>query len=146
MSASLLKDLYQLKLSKLKAQEESYRQEVADWYENGDGRKSDWRRSENGKMRNYGGKGYRFPYCPHGTDLWTDYDNICGPCEDGFSVEQLAQWAAESALSEAHMETKARLDWIKADPESQAYGGDLMALACKPIDDLHKAVKKFKRQ
>jgi hypothetical protein len=25
----------------------------------------------------------RFPNCIHGTSNWTDYDNICGACEDG---------------------------------------------------------------
>lgn len=28
-------------------------------------------------------RGYRAHYCEHGTNNWTDYDNICGPCEDG---------------------------------------------------------------
>lgn len=27
--------------------------------------------------------GFRPHYCIHGTNLWTDYDNICGGCEDG---------------------------------------------------------------
>lgn len=27
-------------------------------------------------------EGYRPHHCFHGTNLWTDYDNICGPCED----------------------------------------------------------------
>lgn len=27
--------------------------------------------------------GYRPHYCEHGMNQWTDYDNICGPCEDG---------------------------------------------------------------
>lgn len=31
-------------------------------------------------------EGYRPHYCEHGTNLWTDYDNICGPCEDGLSM------------------------------------------------------------
>lgn len=26
--------------------------------------------------------GYRPETCFHGTYLWTDYDNICGPCEE----------------------------------------------------------------
>lgn len=26
--------------------------------------------------------GYRPATCFHGTNLWTDYDNICGPCEE----------------------------------------------------------------
>ncbi len=24
--------------------------------------------------------------CEHGTDRWVDYDNICGPCEDGITM------------------------------------------------------------
>jgi hypothetical protein len=28
-------------------------------------------------------EGHRPHYCIHGTDLWTDYDNICQGCEDG---------------------------------------------------------------
>ena len=31
-------------------------------------------------------EGYRPHYCEHGTNQWTDYDNICGPCEDGHSM------------------------------------------------------------
>lgn len=27
--------------------------------------------------------GYRPSRCFHGTNLWTDYDPMCGPCEDG---------------------------------------------------------------
>lgn len=27
---------------------------------------------------------YRFPNCIHGTSNWTDYDNICGACEEGY--------------------------------------------------------------
>lgn len=26
---------------------------------------------------------YSFPACVHGASNWTDYDNICGPCENG---------------------------------------------------------------
>lgn len=31
-------------------------------------------------------EGHRPKFCEHGTSLWTDYDNICGPCEDGISM------------------------------------------------------------
>lgn len=31
-------------------------------------------------------EGHRPHYCEHGTNMWTDYDNICGPCEDGLSM------------------------------------------------------------
>lgn len=30
--------------------------------------------------------GFRSRSCEHGTDNWTDYDNICGACEDGYSM------------------------------------------------------------
>ncbi len=28
---------------------------------------------------------YREAFCEHGTSLWTDYDNICGGCEEGWT-------------------------------------------------------------
>lgn len=28
-------------------------------------------------------RGYRMHYCVHGTNLWVDYDPICGGCENG---------------------------------------------------------------
>jgi len=31
-------------------------------------------------------EGHRAHYCEHGMSRWTDYDNICGPCEDGISM------------------------------------------------------------
>lgn len=37
----------------------------------------------------YREQGYRPHYCEHGTNLWVDYDNICGPCEDGFHLRSL---------------------------------------------------------
>lgn len=30
--------------------------------------------------------GYRPAHCEHGTSLWTEWDNICGPCEDGLTM------------------------------------------------------------
>lgn len=35
-------------------------------------------------------------YCEHGTNRWTDYDNICGPCEDGDSLSNKVFLMAES--------------------------------------------------
>lgn len=34
----------------------------------------------------YRADGFRPHYCEHGTNQWTDYDNICGGCEDGVSM------------------------------------------------------------
>lgn len=50
------------------------------------------RRAEQGYLdyieacESYRRDGYRPHYCEHGTNLWTEYDNICGPCEDGLSM------------------------------------------------------------
>ena len=38
----------------------------------------------------YAKQGYAPHYCKHGTNLWTDYDNICGPCEDSASNYEIA--------------------------------------------------------
>ena len=35
------------------------------------------------ECREYAADGYRPHYCLHGVNLWTDYDNICGWCEEG---------------------------------------------------------------
>lgn len=39
-------------------------------------------------------QGHRPHYCIHGTNQWTDYDNICGGCEDGLTVWDMAERAA----------------------------------------------------
>jgi hypothetical protein len=31
-------------------------------------------------------EGFRAQYCEHGTYQWVDWDPICGPCEDGWSM------------------------------------------------------------
>lgn len=72
-----------------------YEEDVRDWYARGDGRSPNWRTEideETGEVYqwNAGGKGYTYPECIHGASRWTDYDNICGPCEDGYSIHELA--------------------------------------------------------
>jgi len=102
-------------LRKLKARAAEYRAEVDEWYRAGDGRSPRyWTNPETGRTRNYGGKGYSFPYCEHGSSLWTDYDNICGGCEDGYSVYQLAVWSAHEKVSEVNR----RIDWLTDAPRS----------------------------
>lgn len=34
-------------------------------------------------------QGYRPQYCIHGTNTWTDYDNICPGCEDGIYPQDI---------------------------------------------------------
>lgn len=44
--------------------------------------------------------GFRPHYCEHGTNNWTDYDNICGGCEDGRTMGdpmQRMEYALDSA-------------------------------------------------
>jgi hypothetical protein len=53
------------------------------------------------ECESYRREGYRPRYCPHGTNQWTDWDNICGPCEDGWYP-----WDMETALAEAHRRTR----------------------------------------
>ena len=50
-----------------------FRVEKNNWYRHGDGRPSF-----------EGGRGLTFPHCIHGMSRWLSYDNICGPCEDGW--------------------------------------------------------------
>lgn len=52
------------------------------------------------ECESYRRDGYRPAYCEHGTSLWTDYDNICGPCEDGRTMSdgvQRREYALDSA-------------------------------------------------
>lgn len=101
-------------LHKLKAREAEYRADREDWYRSGDGRSPRWIEREDGQHVNMGGKGYSYPYCPHGSSMWTDYDNICGPCEDGYSVYQLAIWTAQEKVHAVNE----RIDWLVTAPAS----------------------------
>lgn len=50
---------------KLRGIQDEYREACEDWYQ----------------------MGYRPEVCIHGTNQWTDYDNICGGCEGGEFTE-----------------------------------------------------------
>jgi hypothetical protein len=102
-------------LRKLKKAESDYRNDVDEWYRSGDGRSPKWVVDhETGRSHNMGGKGYSFPYCPHGSSNWTDYDNICGGCEDGSSLYQRAIWSAQEKVAEYNK----RIDWLVSAPDS----------------------------
>lgn len=85
-------------LRRLRAAYLEYQEEVDDWYRSGEGRKPNWRVefNDDGEVYrwNAGGSGYTFPACIHGRSLWTDYDNICGPCEDSLTLYEQALAAA----------------------------------------------------
>lgn len=44
--------------------------------------------------------GFRASHCEHGTSQWTDYDNICGGCEEGITMGDGIQ-RRRRALNEA---------------------------------------------
>lgn len=68
----------------------------------------------------YSRQGYRPHYCVHGTNQWTDYDNICGGCEDGiFSAGQFALIWADQRDSEYQTAYDAYMYLVKCHaPES----------------------------
>lgn len=68
------------------------------------------RRTYEEECRRDSAQGYRPHYCIHGMNLWTDYDPICGPCEDGYTDRELA-------LAQAHTDVRsymARLNAVNA--------------------------------
>lgn len=72
-------------------------------------RLDDRRRTYEEECRRDAAQGYIPHYCIHGTNRWTDYDNICGPCEDGYTDRELA-------LMQAYGDVRsylARLDAVK---------------------------------
>ena len=88
-------------LREARARREAYEAEVRDWYENGDGR-----------PRSEGGKGFTFPTCIHGRDLWVDHDIPCGACEGEDGVISEAMGFAR----ERFLRFNDRWDWANAAP------------------------------
>ena len=80
-----------------KAMYDAYEEDVRDWYRNGDGRPT-----------REGGRGHTYPECIHGYSRWTDYDNICGSCEDGYGSYnylrelEVAKEMAKDSFQEFH--------------------------------------------
>lgn len=85
-------------------------------------------------------EGFRIHYCFHGTNLWTDYDPICGPCEDGAYeprhhridgpefTEMVENWATSLARKNRY---NLILDMIKGDAQDINTRSDLAALKIK---------------
>lgn len=72
-----------------------------------------WHRHGDGKK-----KGYTYPYCFHGTYQWTDYDNICGGCEDsfnGYNPLTFYRWAIGKAHQD-YAEHVRRAEWLLSAP------------------------------
>lgn len=47
-------------------------------------------------------QGFRPHYCIHGTNQWTDYDNICYGCEEGVTLLKMAVSRAAARITEGH--------------------------------------------
>lgn len=121
-------------LRDLKAREAEYYAEREEWYMSGDGRRPNYRTNpETGRLVNYGGKSHSFPIaCVHGSSAWTDYDNICGPCEDGYSIYQLAIWEAQERVAKVNE----RIEWLGTAPSSLRHTEmhrELLEWALSPI-------------
>lgn len=54
-------------------------------------------------------EGFRPHYCIHGTNQWTDYDNICGACENyGYNGLPNPYEVAVATVRQAEREAQAR--------------------------------------
>lgn len=132
-------------LRRLKAWEAAYEQEVDDWYRSGPGRSPRWREEpvidgETGEFVgidrwNAGGNGYTFPACIHGMSRWTDYDNICGGCEDGRTVYELALACAWSDFHKFTKRQNATLALADQSPPHEVMG-ILLGWACEALQIL----------
>jgi hypothetical protein len=56
---------------------------------------ADWRR------------GFRPHYCPHGMNLWVDWDPICGPCEESLTLLEEAVAIARGQIWQEREQAKA---------------------------------------
>lgn len=72
------------------ADEARHEADVREWYTHGDGASPRYMQDpDGGGAVNVGGRGYTYPECVHGTSRWTDWDNICGGCEEGASLADI---------------------------------------------------------
>jgi hypothetical protein len=83
-------------------------------------------------------EGYRPHYCIHGTNLWTDYDPMCGPCEDGYGYYHFDTYArlsldeAKSAIAEQDERTQ-KLVALMLDKAPIEITEDLSAWVKQPV-------------
>lgn len=87
-------------------------------------------------------KGYSVSHCIHGTSLWTDYDPMCGPCEDGYGYWDY-QLHAEDVLG---LVRSARRECVKRQrmvADLMVMGapvtGEMVTWASAPIERLRNA-------
>lgn len=81
-------------------------------------------------------EGFRPQYCIHGTNQWTDYDNICGGCEMGRSYFDYAEEALDAiARAKArYAEHEARVSAVVGlSAKGAPISAELMAWVSAPI-------------
>jgi hypothetical protein len=89
----------------------AYQEDRDAWYTTGDGKR----------------RGYRYPYCFHGASLWTDYDNICAGCEDGFNGYNpmtFYRYALDNAKTD-YAVAASRCEWLWGSKELHELPSDL---------------------
>lgn len=115
-TAAMYRPIFRAILKRVMAFQAEYEADVEAWYTTGDGAPSNWvtEVDADGEVYTYnaGGRGYAYPNCIHGSSLWTDYDNICGGCEDSLTAIQLAQQEARYTFTNFVK----RMEWLDAAP------------------------------
>lgn len=115
-TAAMYRPIFRAALKRIMAFQAEYEADVEAWYTTGDGASSNWvtEVDAEGEVYTYnaGGRGYAYPNCIHGSSLWTDYDNICGGCEDSLTAIELAQQEARHTFRQFCE----RMDWLNAAP------------------------------
>lgn len=130
-------------LASIRAREAEYAKDVREWYEEGDGQSPNWVAASTqewfdpewdnpDRMVNIGGRGYSYPACIHGSSLWTDYDNICGGCEDSTTATRAAVEIADGIVREFNK----RLDWASAAPRNlpRELSSEIWKYVCEPVN------------
>lgn len=101
-----------------------------------------WAKFEEEKEAYYR-EGFRPQYCFHGTSNWTDYDNICGPCEDGYGWfdRQAYRLLSLSMAHQAYREWSKRVDLLTAirDADAPADWSALYKWASEPLKEFREA-------
>jgi hypothetical protein len=78
-------------------------------------------------------RGLTAHYCEHGTNRWTEYDNICGGCEDGHSLRDpmVRRRVALDQAQERHGDAMRLLKWAQQAHDhgmySDAFQSDMLA-------------------
>jgi hypothetical protein len=89
-------------------------------------------------------QGFRPHYCIHGTNLWTDYDNICQGCENGEPLWDdardwaEAKWRAEEALRKVEKRSKIAEQVFDEDRSNTDLIGEMSRWAFEPMSRLMK--------